>query len=53
MARVLYYRTQYTAARDHAVKAAEIYERVGTPTDIGRLYNFLSAVEELSGRVGR
>jgi len=50
MARVLYYRTQYAAARDHAVKAAEIYDRVGTPTDIGRLYDFLSAVEDLSGR---
>src|SRR5688572_30860759 len=50
MARVLYYRTQYAAAREHASKAAEIYERVGTPADIGRLYNFLSAIEELSGR---
>ena len=50
MARVLYYRTQYAPAREHAGKAAEIYERIGTPTDKGRLYNFLSAVEELSGR---
>ena len=50
MARVLYYRTQYAAAREHASKAAQIYERVGTPADIGRLYNFLSAIEELSGR---
>ncbi len=50
MARVLYYRTQYAAAREHAGKAAEIYERIGTPTEIGRLYNFLSAIEDLSGR---
>src|SRR5688572_5944432 len=49
MARVLYYRAQYAAAREHALTAAEIYERVGTPTDIGRVYNFLSAAEELSG----
>jgi CHAT domain-containing protein/tetratricopeptide (TPR) repeat protein len=51
LARVLYYRTQYAAAREHALKAAEIYERLGTPTDIGRTYNFLSAAEELSGLV--
>jgi CHAT domain-containing protein len=50
MARVLYYRTQYAAAREHASKAAEIYERVGSPTEMGRLYNFLSAIEDLSGR---
>jgi CHAT domain-containing protein len=50
MARVLYYRTQYAAAREHAGKAAEIYERIGSPTEMGRLYNFLSAIEELSGR---
>jgi CHAT domain-containing protein len=50
MARVLYYRTQYSAAREHASKAAEIYERIGSPTEMGRLYNFLSAIEDLSGR---
>jgi CHAT domain-containing protein len=50
MARVLYYRTQYAAAREHATKVAEIYERIGTPTDIGRVNNFLSAIEDLSGR---
>jgi tetratricopeptide (TPR) repeat protein len=50
MARVLYYRTQYDAAREHASKAAEIYDRIGAPADIGRVYNFLSAVEDLSGR---
>jgi CHAT domain-containing protein len=50
MARVLYYRTQYTAAREHATKVAEIYDRIGTPTDIGRVNNFLSAIEDLSGR---
>jgi CHAT domain-containing protein/tetratricopeptide (TPR) repeat protein len=50
MARVLYYRTQYTAAREHALKAAEIYERFGSPSEIGRIQNFLSAVEDLSGR---
>ena len=49
MARVLYYRAQYAAAREHALTAVEIYERVGSPTDIGRVYNFLSAAEELSG----
>src|SRR5688572_27830451 len=51
MARVLYYRTQYAAAREHASKAAEIYERVGTPAEIGRIQNFLSAIEDLSGRI--
>ena len=50
MARVLYYRTQYAAAREHATRAAEIYERIGSPTELGRLYNFLSAIEDLSGR---
>jgi CHAT domain-containing protein/tetratricopeptide (TPR) repeat protein len=50
MARVLYYRTQYAAAREHALKVAEIYDRLGTPTDVGRVNNFLSAVEDLSGR---
>ena len=50
MARVLYYRTQYDAAREHASKAAALYERIGTPSDIGRLFNFLSAIEDLSGR---
>jgi CHAT domain-containing protein len=50
MARVLYYGTQYAAAREHATRAAEIYERIGSPTEMGRLYNFLSAVEDLSGR---
>src|SRR5688572_2077747 len=49
MARVLYYRGQYAAAREHAVKVAEIYDRSGVPEDIGRIYNFLSGVEELSG----
>ena len=51
MARVLYYRTQYTAAREQALKVAEIYDRIGTPIEIGRIYNFLSAVEELSGQM--
>ena len=50
MARVLYYRTQYDAAREQALRTAEIYERVGTPVDIGRTHNFLSGVEDLSGR---
>jgi CHAT domain-containing protein/tetratricopeptide (TPR) repeat protein len=50
MARVLYYGTQYAAAREHALKVADIYERIGTPGDIGRTYNFLSAVDDLSGR---
>jgi len=49
MARVLYYRAQYAPAREHALKVAEIYQRIGTPTDIGRVNNFLSAVEDLSG----
>ena len=50
MARVLYYRDRSTPeAREHALTAVEIYERVGSPTDIGRVYNFLSAAEELSG----
>jgi CHAT domain-containing protein len=49
MARVLYYRGQYAAAREHAVTVAEIYDRSGVPEDIGRIYNFLSGVEELSG----
>jgi CHAT domain-containing protein/tetratricopeptide (TPR) repeat protein len=51
MARVLYYRTQYATAREQALKVAEIYERLGTPTDIGRVNNFLSAAEELSGLI--
>jgi CHAT domain-containing protein/tetratricopeptide (TPR) repeat protein len=50
MARVLYFRTQYAAARELGLKAAEIYERLGEAADIGRINNFLSAVEELSGR---
>lgn len=50
MARVLYYRTQYAPAREHALKVAEIYDRLGTSTDIGRIHNFLSAIEDLSGR---
>ena len=49
MARVLYYRTQYDTAREHALKAAAIYERLGTPADIGRIYTFLSGAEDLSG----
>jgi CHAT domain-containing protein len=49
MARVHYYRGQYAAAREHAVKVAEIYNRIGAPEDIGRIYNFLSGVEELTG----
>ena len=49
MARVLYYRAQYAPAREHALKVAEIYQRIGTSTDIGRVNNFLSAVEDLSG----
>jgi len=51
MARVQYYRTQYAAAREQALKVAEIYERLGTPTDIGRVNNFLSAAEDLSGLI--
>jgi CHAT domain-containing protein/tetratricopeptide (TPR) repeat protein len=50
LARVQYYRTQYAGAREHATKAAEIYERIGTTAEIGRVYNFLSAVEDLSGQ---
>jgi CHAT domain-containing protein/tetratricopeptide (TPR) repeat protein len=49
LSRVLYYRTQYAAAREHALKAAAIYERIGTTTEVGRTYDFLSALEELSG----
>jgi CHAT domain-containing protein/tetratricopeptide (TPR) repeat protein len=49
MARVLYYRPQYQAAREQALLAAEIFERLGTPVDIGRVNNFLSATEELLG----
>ncbi len=45
-------RDSHAAAREHALTAAEIYERVGSPIDIGRIYNFLSAVEELSGSRG-
>jgi CHAT domain-containing protein len=51
MARVLYYRTQYAAAREHGEKAAEIYDRLGSPSEIGRIHNFLSGLEDLSGRM--
>jgi CHAT domain-containing protein/tetratricopeptide (TPR) repeat protein len=51
MARVLNYRAQYAAAREQALKAATIYERLGDPGDIGRIHNFLSGVEQLSGLV--
>ena len=50
MARVLYYRADYARAREQALKAAEIHERLGNRTEFGRVHSFLSAIEELSGR---
>jgi CHAT domain-containing protein/tetratricopeptide (TPR) repeat protein len=49
MARVLYYRPQYEAAREQALKSVAIFERLGNATDIGRVYNFLSATEDILG----
>jgi CHAT domain-containing protein len=50
LARVLYYRTQYAAARDHALKAAEIHERLSNTQEIGRINVLLSGIAELSGQ---
>jgi hypothetical protein len=49
IARVLNYRTQYATARDHALKAAEIYERLGNTQLFGRISVLLSGIEEVSG----
>jgi CHAT domain-containing protein/tetratricopeptide (TPR) repeat protein len=51
MARVLYYRTQYAPARDHALRAAAIYERLAGARELARTYVLLSALEGLSGMV--
>jgi CHAT domain-containing protein len=50
MARVLSFRTQYATARDHALKAAAIYERLSSTRELARTFVFLSGVEELSGQ---
>jgi CHAT domain-containing protein/tetratricopeptide (TPR) repeat protein len=51
IARVLNYRTQYATARDHALKAAEIYERLGNTQLFGRISVLLSGIEEVSGQL--
>lgn len=50
MARVLRYRTQYATAREHALTAIGIYERLSSTQELGRVYVFLSGIEELSGQ---
>jgi CHAT domain-containing protein/tetratricopeptide (TPR) repeat protein len=50
MARVLSFRAQYATARDHGLRAAEVYERLSSTTELARIFVFLSGVEELSGQ---
>jgi CHAT domain-containing protein/Tfp pilus assembly protein PilF len=50
VARVLSYRTQYATARDHGLKAAEIYERLPIERELARTLVFLSGIEQLSGQ---
>jgi CHAT domain-containing protein/tetratricopeptide (TPR) repeat protein len=50
VARVLSYRTQYAAARDHGLKAADIYERLSIDRELARTLVFLSGVEEFAGQ---
>ena len=49
MARVFYYRTQYSSARDHARRAAALYEQLASARELARTHLLLSAIEELSG----
>jgi CHAT domain-containing protein/tetratricopeptide (TPR) repeat protein len=46
---VLFYRTQYAAAREQALAALAIYERRAVRAGIGRATRLLSAVEDYSG----
>jgi CHAT domain-containing protein/tetratricopeptide (TPR) repeat protein len=46
---VLFYRTQYAAARDHGARALEIYERLRIDRGIGRVSHLLSLIDEVLG----
>jgi CHAT domain-containing protein/tetratricopeptide (TPR) repeat protein len=50
VARVLSYRTQYATAREHGLKAADIYERLSSDRELARTFVFLSGVEEMLGQ---